>query len=402
MPRRSWAPNFAIARVPDLGSMVGQALFDRGGDPVRIGQRYFADPISLINGRCSRPGRSPIEEAGLAGYSMGLGRNDRLVLSAFFEFDVEALASNIQLGFDPAGQTAVINGVGQYVAEAPFDWRGGPVDAQLSVTNGAGTIMLPSVPYRANSVIDLLRYTDLTDVDSEDAMTCLEQEDNDVNDPVNRRIRWFFTLDGRLSSAWPASLGLEAPTFLNGEFRTLAGVDGTETRQTEGVLHTWTAARMCRLLLVPSRPAMAVDPGHDVKVAGGMLRSGRSVLHTVRQMMTRRIRWYVDGPASQRPLNVHTDRFMRELGTFIVYQQWGEPRRAIPTDECDAIEGTTRSPYDLVYTSERDGERGRLICSRPQTDSRKREEAYSGMHRRKYEAELLGHLIAQPAARWPR
>lgn len=404
MPRRSWAPNFALAMVPDLGSMAGQALLDRGGDPVRIDQRYHPDPIALICGRCSRDGWSPIEQFALAGYTLGLLRDDRLALSAAFAFDIQPAASNAQLGFDPAGQASALNGSGVHVVEAITDWRAGPVDARLSLVDGGGAFSIPTVPYRANSVIDLLRYVDLVDVDAGDSVLgCLEQEDNDVNDPGQERIRWGFTLDGRLYSAWPASLGLEAPTFLNAEFRTLAGVDGSETRQTEGDLHTWTAARMCRLLLVPQRPPIRVDKGHEVKTAGGMLRSGRSVLHKVAEVLTRRVRWYVDGPGSAAPLSVHTDRFLRRCnGDFIIYQQWGEPRRAIPTDECDAVEGTTRAPYDLVYTSERDGERGRLICNRPQADSRKRQESYGGMHRRKYEQELLGHLIWQTDARWPK
>lgn len=402
MPRRSWAPRFALAQMPDLGTMTGAALFDRGGDPVRVSQRYHDDPIAFANGRCSRTGRSLVEELASAGYFIGLLRDDKLAISAAFPFDIEPAATNAQLGFDPAGQSAVLTGGGVYLAVAVRDWQAGPVDARLSITDGGGTFTVPAAAYRANSVIELLRNDALADEDAGDSVTgCLEAEDNAIYDPVEQRIRWGYTLGGRIFSAWPASLGLAAPDPLSARFRTVFGLDGSEARETVGDLHVWTAARMHRWLLVPRNPAIIIEPGHDVRVAGGMTRDGRSTLHEQMRVLIRRVQWYVDGPGSPDPLHVHTDRFLRNCRDFVIYQQWGETRRAIPDDECGHVDASDRAPYDLVYTSERNGERGRLICSRPKSDKFKHMFSYKGMNRRRGEKEILGHLIWQTDARWP-
>lgn len=402
MPRRVWAPHFALGMSVDLGALAGVALLNRGGASVSVSQRYHQDPISFATGRCSPSGRSLGEELDDAGYSLALRRDDLLAITGAEEFEIQAAATNAQLGFDPAGQASVPDGLGQHVIVAARDWKLGPCDARLTIIDGGGAFVVPGAFYRANSVIDLLRRADLDDDDVDDSVVgSLQARDNAVYDEAFKRIRYGWTLDGRLFSAWPAALDLPAPTITSAAFRTLVGVDGTEQRQTIGSLHVWEAARPARWLLCPSSPAARIVAGHIVQVAGGQTRGGVTVLNEQMRVLTRRIEWYVDGPGAVTPLHDHTDWWLRNARDFVLYHAWGEPRRAIPTAECDAVEGTTRAPYDLVYTSEANGERGRIRLSRPKDAGFTREFEFTGSHRRRVEQKITGHVVWETTARWP-
>lgn len=405
MPRRHWSPRFAFAAAVDLDSAAGAPLFHRGGDSVVVSQRLHGDPIELFTGRCSRAGRSLPEEAISLGYVAGVDRDDRLFLRADFAFQVDPGAGNAVYGFAAAGQVSALVG-GQHVVKATGDWRAGNIDARFTVTDGGGTATYPSVPGKANSLIDLMRSTAEDDDDVTASVTgCIEAADNAVYDDEDQRIRWGLDADGRAWSAWPASLDLPAPTITNSQLRRWLRVDGTETRQTitdntGATYHYWAAARPAVWMLVPTRPAKVIERAFEVQMTGGRTRDGLNINHELSRTLSRRISWYVDGPNARSPMAEHTEQWLLNYGRFNLYQHWGEPRRAVPADLCDAATGSGPAPYDLVYTSERDGERGRIALSRG-PKSFKGTLEYEGLHRARGVQDLVADVVWQAGARWP-
>lgn len=417
MPRNVWASQGWWANAVDMGTALTDTdLFDRGGASIQTSQRYHDCLLSLLHGRASRTARSLPEQFSGTGVVPAIDRNDRLVLTAALAFSIDAGTGNAQFGFDPAGQASAIDSFGNHVLTAANDWPAGPVDGRFVLRIGAATWTFPTAAGRACDLTTLMRTQAQStigdaaaDADANTSVTtCIEAADNAAYDAASKRIRWGIDMDCHVWSAWPAALAISDPDPTEA-FAVLIGADGAEasvtvTDSNGDDYKLWRCNRRSPLALKP-RFGLARPPerGHVVDRAQTELRSARVVGHERFRKLTRHFTWHAYGPGSVLDQHDETDAFLREFNEGIFYQQIGESRRAIPAAECNAASASGRTPYDLVYTSERDGERGRLHVTRAPTDPRSRTlGGWLGNHRKKRTESLEVNLVWQPqGVRWP-
>tara|TARA_Y100000593_G_C4224202_1_gene293551 strand:+ start:54 stop:470 length:417 start_codon:yes stop_codon:yes gene_type:complete len=98
----------------------------------------------------------------------------------------------------------------------------------------------------------------------------------------------------------------------------------------------------------------------DIVATGKRKIAGGWVSNKIGSYRGETITFYVDGPADIKDLTRHfTDHFISYLNTGArvnVYQDWGDSRRSLAADDVD----DTQRAYDLLYTSENNGFRGRI------------------------------------------
>lgn len=377
MPNGTFAPRGAVALEIDARAWAGVTLFS-GPSAVALASSvtYFDDVLALLTGRGSDTERSfsadmAANGTGAGNWSAGIDEDDRIYVENDAEaFDVLAGAGNAVFGFDTAGQSAVLVSGTTYRATATGDWTRGTITNQQIQLDpaSAGAFTCPSYAYQAHTIPILMRARGNADADDNYATTCLEAVDNDANDDPgsggDNRIRWGVTADGFVYRARPTGVAA-APTWATTDaakdFRKALGFTGAEAEATVGGLEVLTAStRPARGLLTPSRPFERVEGRRAWSGDAVQLTGGAAAYATVDDLKLYDVAMYLDGAADRIDQARHyLDGFRPywapgQLAN--VYQDWGDGRRTLRGIDV----GAGQAAYDELYTSQRDGEFGRL------------------------------------------
>lgn len=187
--------------------------------------------------------------------------------------------------------------------------------------------------------------------------------DNDACDPVTRVLRWGINSSGHVFSTKYGFIG--DIVWLSTSFRDRLGFTGESD---EIVAHpsgmvTTTAAHPLPGALFPSRPLESQIYTAELVNTGKRKLSGGWVNNHLASYNQQAFGYFLDGPADLTDLTLH---FVDQFSPYIpqgqrvnVYQDWGDPRRSLPNYSTNLAQ----SPYDLIYTNELNGMRGRVRAS---------------------------------------
>ena len=376
MPSATFAPLGAILHEQDWQAFAGVDLFTAGGFTVKIdaSTTRFDDVIAAINGRGSEDRRCLGKDistgwTGAGTITAGIDENDRLWIENDTEgFDVLASADNAAFGIDVAGQSAVNTGGTVHRLTATVDWLRGVVEnkvLRLDPASGAA-FDSPAYAYHAQTIPVLMRCRGvLLDADDAYPATNLEALDNAATDAALLRVRWYFNGEGHIVRTRPTGVSgapVWATTAAAKALRKVLGFTGLEAEVTAGGLEVLTASEPAGI--APSRPFERVIDSTAWTGDAVQLTDQSAAINTVLNLRGYEVAMLLDGPGDCRDqARDYVTRFLPTMppGTPCnVYQQLGDGRRTLRDIEVDAAQPA----YGLLYTSERDGERGRLLVRR--------------------------------------
>ena len=378
MPNALSYPRGAIACQVDVRRWQGERLFSFGTthtDAPSTWGPFFDDVLALLTGRgtvladdrCNMARSVDTALTAATAITVGVTSTDRIfILAAGLAgaFTMAAGAGNAALGFDVAGQTSATLFGGEYMV-ATGEWQRGAITSvsptiTSSVADGgtSGPLVAPK-QYRVHSALDLLRTLGSADLDDSAATTSLAS--------LSATVRWGVDADGHVFMARNLSEQGNTITWVEASFRDFLGFTGAETETTpagSSNLRVLTATHPCSGLLTPSRPLERVTDLIEHIGQAQLLTSGRQYW-TGQQILRRfEVVAYVDGYCARIDRARHfVDRVAPYLhpGAWVnIYQDWGDPRRSLRS--WDVVPAAGRSAYSTLYTSQRDGDYGRLRC----------------------------------------
>lgn len=366
-PRRT--PRFALASAFTARPWSGVAVLRRAGVDMTLptyggegGTGVYLDALDFLH----RYSVASTLSAALAAVnvSVELGPADRLVFTNTNEDEdavISAAAANHVFGL-PAGGAVVPKNGGTYTAAS--DWRRGlvslgagtaPPSFTVSVL-GVGAATAPSAPRARQDVRVMLRergaVEDLDDAGAGGA--CLEEQDTNG--------AWAVDDDGHVVSTSTAAGG--AVTWLSTSFRDRLGFTGEEVPVLlGGGVYQLRAARPLPGLIVPTRPYSSLTPVQEEEGSALKLTDGSYASSHIGSYRGGLLEWWCDGPESAGgDLSEHwlamRAEFVRQGEPVTLYQSWGDSRRML----LPRLVTAEQPPYDTLYTSDRDGRRGRILC----------------------------------------
>jgi len=388
MPRLDSAPTFGLISSFDPTPWAGEIIFRRGATNVTGSAAWTVpveDALTLLTGRGSEVGNTFGEQLAAELATQGIGgtwaasleRNDKLRVKVS-----GAGAAAFSLGItgpDWSGLGGTVSSafiLGEHIVDMPINWLRGNLDQPMVFfTQGWMSFKAPAatVVQRVQDVPTYLRTLGNGDDDDTLPTTNLAVLDNAANDPATKRIRWGIDGEGHVYCTYPN--GISAITWVSTTFRDRLGFTGVVADLGRDALvydgsiglYTLTAANPLPGLLIPSRPMESQEYNVDLVSSGRRKISGGWVSNRIGSYVGETIRFFVDGPADIKDLTRHfTNHFVGYInqGARInVYQDWGDSRRALAEDDVT----DSQRAYDLLYTSEENGFRGRVRGSMSST-----------------------------------
>ena len=214
----------------------------------------------------------------------------------------------------------------------------------------------------------LLRNRGVTsDADELYSTTCLEALHESAFNSSSSTVFWLINDDGHVEAHYPALNG--AITWLNSSFRDRLGFSGSEVAVgTSDSYVKITADRPLPGALFPSRPYQAHFYSVETESTARRLLGGGYVSNFLGSYVTSNLTFDLDALLDQKDLYRHfTEGFLPYCGEgerINFYQGWGDSRRALRS----GLVSSSQPAYDLLYTSENNGDLGRLRCSMRSTD----------------------------------
>ena len=373
MPLNNPAPQFGLLTSWDMRSLSSVELFTRPGGAVNMptfssGQGIYEDVLFFLNNRESNTsvnGTRQLQTDSTFGltssWSITINENDKVVITSDTKFDLVPLGSTDPMGLGNSTLTATATGANWEVI-APNDWQRGLAELEdtfyrIDEVGGAGTFNFPNnVP----DVQDITTFLRLTEGDLDDfSLQSLTELDNTAQSTSD--IYWSIDDNGFTHCFYPTSAG--AITWSNTTIRDLLGFTGNETTTTSGSYSRLTSTHKNSGALLPSRPYQS----HHLQVQNvGQSRrkiGGGYVTNFVGSYVMSILSFDLDALLDQSDDYKHfTNRFLPLVGPgerINFYQCWGDSRRALRTAQ---VVGSQEA-YDLLYTSEDNGEFGRIRAS---------------------------------------
>ena len=380
MPYNTPAPNFALLAAFDARQWAGVDVVRYNSTDISLpsyatGSGVYEDGLFFLNGR------GVADPSGVTN-AMGTFQEALNLLATFGTWTVELTADDkikitsdstftvTPLDEDTLGlgtTTAVIDGA-NFSVTAPNDWTRGVYSGErYRFDNGSGTSFdafrqQDNRPWPAQDVLNMLRERGSGDVDDLAPTDCLEQL---IIDQSSKEIRCLINNNGHVE-IWYMSDGLFG--WLDTSFRDRLGFSGREDAEPMGTMGAPFVARIvadypipCGLF--PSRPFQ--DHHYSVESVTQARRKigGGYTSNQIGTYITSSLSFDLDALLDQRDLYRHfTDEFVLHApnGERVnFYQGWGDSRRSLRS----GLVTFTQQPYDLIYTSEDNGDQGRLRCS---------------------------------------
>jgi len=369
MPLNNPAPQFGLLTAQDVRDLDSVKIFTRDSNAVNMpsfatGEGVYEDALFLLNGRSILTSNSAGGQADdLASFgstwSVTINSDDKVSITSDVEFTVLKTGSNDALGFGSSVVSSVQVG-SDYIATAPLDWSRGELDLtnvtyQIDEVGGGGVFLWPSLKLKVQDVTVFTRNTSTSDAD---AMTVQSVEDLDVTASSGTLITWFIDDDGYVVNHYLTTLG--DLTWNSDTMRNKLGFTGSETPVVSGIYSTLKASNKCEGVLIPSRPFQSHHLNVENQSESRRLIGGGYVSNHIGSYITSVLRFDLDALLDESNDYKHfTNRWLNlaskgERVNF--YQGWGDSRRSLREAQVTA----SQSAYDTLYTSEDDGEYGRL------------------------------------------
>jgi len=374
MPYNTPAPDFALIASFDAREWSGVDVLAYDGTDVSIptystGSGVYEDGLYFLNGR-GVGDTTPTDAAGtfteaissLANFgttwTVTLTEADRIKVTSDVSFSVSPLGDDV-LGLGT--QTAAVDG-SNYSVTASTDWtRGNYRGEQYRFDNGSGTTFdafrVGALQWPAQDAICAMRSRATADLDNLSPTDCLEEL---IRDQTGQELRIILNDIGHVE-VWYVTASFFA--FLNDSFRSRLGFSGNEYATTFGTLSRLVADYPMPCALFPSRPFQDHHYQVDSLTEARRLIGGGYTSNLIGTYTTSQLAFDLDALLDERDLYRHfTDAFIPyapngERVNF--YQTWGDSRRSLRS----ALVTSNQDAYDLIYTSEDNGDCGRLRCS---------------------------------------
>lgn len=381
MPLNNPAPQFALLSAWDMRSLSGDQLFTRsGGGAVSMptfsaGEGVYEDVLFFLNGRgssSSLKAQGQLEYGGLVGgvgttWTATINEDDLVEISSDVDFTLTKTGTDDPLGFGSSTLSATLVG-SDYVVTAPNDWTRGFLDLsdvtyRIDEVGSSDTFNFPLLLSDIQDVSVFIRGHDEGDAD-DFGLSSLQELDNTAQ--ARTDITWTITDEGFTRCYYPTNKGDVAWTSTT--LRDLLGFTGNETPVVDGTFSRVTSTHKNAGVLLPSRPYQS----HHLKVENvGQSRrkiGGGYVSNFIGSYVTSSLSFDLDALLDESDDYRHfTERFLPLVGPgerINFYQGWGDSRRALRTAQ---VVGSQEA-YDLLYTSEDNGDQGRVRGSLVSSD----------------------------------
>ena len=371
MPLNNPAPEFGLLTSWDMRSLSGDELFTRsGGSAVNMptfssGQGVYEDTVFFLNNRESNIsvyGTGQLQDdatfGGGASWSMTINEDDKVTITSDTKFTLSKVNTLDPFGFGSSTLTASASG-SNWVVTAPNDWTRGKIELeavlyQIDESSGSGTFNFPSNVPDVQDVTTFLR-SSTSDLD-DFSLSSLTDLDNTAQSTTD--IYWLIDDDGFTHCFYPTSAG--DITWTSTTLRNLLGFTGNETTTTSGSYSRLTSTHKNNGVLIPSRPYQS----HHLNVENvGQSRrkiGGGYVSNSIGSYVISVLAFDLDALLDQSDDYKHfTNKFLPLVAPgerINFYQGWGDSRRALRTAE---VVGSQEA-YDLLFTSEDNGDYGRI------------------------------------------
>lgn len=382
MPNLVTAPNFALLASFDARQWSNTHVINYNSVSVSLPTYYTAqgiyeDGLFFLNGRgigdtTPTNAMGTFTEAILAlanfgvDWEVSLTSNDRVKVYSNTYFLVTPEGEDV-LGL--GSQAAVADGSGFSITGSTEWKRGCYRGEEYTFTNGTGTLSFTAFreqdnrPFASQDITTMFRERGLGDADDLNPTNCLEEV---VRDQAGMEIRFILNESGHVE-VWYLSSGLFG--WADTTFRDRLGFNGRE--DAERVHGSTLTPYVVRIIaanpmpgaLYPSRPFQ--DHHYSIESVTQARRKigGGYTSNLIGTYTTSLLSFDLDALLDQEDLYRHfTDHFVPYASNgerVNFYQDVGDSRRSLPT----ASISFTQQPYDLVYTFQDNGDRGRLRCS---------------------------------------
>jgi hypothetical protein len=373
MPLNNPAPQFALLSAWDMRSLSGDQLFTRsGGGAVSMptfsaGDGVYEDVLFFLNGRgssSSLKAQGQLEYGGLVGgvgttWTATINEDDKVEISSDVDFTLTKTGTDDPLGFGSSTLNATLVG-SDYVITAPNDWTRGflslsDVTYRIDEVGSSDNFNFPLLLSDIQDVSVFIRGHDEGDAD-DFGLSSLQELDNTAQ--ARTDITWTITDEGFTRCYYPTSKG--DVSWTSTTLRDLLGFTGNETPVVDGTFSRVTSTHKNAGVLLPSRPYQS----HHLKVENvGQSRrkiGGGYVSNFIGSYVTSSLAFDLDALLDESDDYRHfTERFVPLVGPgerINFYQGWGDSRRALRTAQ---VVGSQKA-YDLLYTSEDNGDQGRV------------------------------------------
>ncbi len=368
MPLNNPAPQFALLTAQDVRDLSATKIFTRGSTAVNMptfssGEGVYEDAVFLLNAResandNSATGQLLASKTFGAGWTVAINSSDKVTITANTAFTITKTSTDDPLGFGSVTTSVGISPV--FVATATSDWNRGALDLTnttytISEVGGSGLFTFPDVKLKIQDVTAFIRSRTTSDAD-DFSLKSIEQIDQEAMSSDN--IAWSVTDDGRALCHYLSSLG--DITWNDDTMRARLGFEGDETPTTSGGFSTLISTHKIEGVLIPSRPYQA----HHLRVTNQSqarrLIGGGYVSNHIGSYVTSVLRFDLDALLDAENDYKHfTNRWLNlaSMGERVnFYQGWGDSRRSLRVAQVSA----SQEPFDLLFTSEDDGEYGRI------------------------------------------
>jgi len=381
MPGLKNNPPAAISTGFDARAWAGSRVFDCGLVQISLDADagiYESAPAFLHGHGSGESFAGAVQAAWLAAVGSGacvvsLTGSDRIRITATSDFEIGSGAD--WLGFDAAGHGLTAGGGPTYSRTAGGEWTRGVIDLRsktLTITPSGGspfTVMAAGKRGIVQSVITLLRAQSHGDAD--DCLYTLQATENAAHS--TSYIRWLVSDTGYVQRTRPSGVAGAITAWVDTAFRDRLGFNGTESEALSGGVYVLTASSPL--------PGFARVQGirrfarwYDEQTATTEQTDGDLVGYRKGSSSGRVMQFWLAGPAQgatadrERHFAEHFWPYAPLGAPITVWRHWGDPRRTLATRASTG----SQELYDLLYTAERDGDRGRFRFLRDKTDETKR------------------------------
>jgi hypothetical protein len=372
MPLNNPSPNFALLSSFNARTWSGVNVFNRSSNNVTlptfaIGEGIYEDAISFLNGRGSESGiamsdllQATSTPAFGANWSVSINSSDKVVISCDDSFKVR-----LKSGDDILGVGSSTFGAASTSFTSPNDWtRGsGLKDSQYEFQNAAGSSSFSfdiQGKLNAQDLVVAIRERGVTnDIDDVNSTNCLEKLDLNAN-TASTYIKWYINDNGHVECMY--SNAVSDITWVSTTFRDRLGFSGSES-PSGTLFKTLSATYPLPGSLFPSRPYQRHHLQTDTLTQARRKIGGGYTSNFIGSYIQSILDFDLDALLDEKDLYRHfTNNFVEYIPSgerINFYQGWGDSRRALITS------GVTisQSAYDLLFTSEDNGDQGRIRAS---------------------------------------
>tara|TARA_R100000655_G_scaffold8672_5_gene22425 strand:+ start:6121 stop:7317 length:1197 start_codon:yes stop_codon:yes gene_type:complete len=370
MPLNNPSPNFALLSSFNARTWSGVNVFNRGSNNVSlptfaIGEGIYEDAISFLNGRGSHTGLSIPDILNTQGSSIStawtvtIDANDKVKITADSPFKIRLLS-----GTDILGVGSTTFGLDDYSFICPNNWiRGNELEsAQYQISDASGYVFFTFIITNSLNVQDLIvaireRGT-TSDLDDVNTANCIEHLDITAN--TSSSIRWYLNSSGHVECMYDSAIS--NITWVSTTFRDRLGFTGSETPSGSSI-KTLTATHPLPGSLFPSRPYQRHHLQTDTLTQARRKIGGGYTSNFIGSYIQSILDFDLDALLDEKDLYRHfTNNFVEYIPSgerINFYQGWGDSRRALITSGVN----DTQPAYDLLYTSEDNGDQGRIRAS---------------------------------------